>query len=355
MKIDADQVALLRQALEQNDPEGRWRRVLAILEPTGVADMLPLPAATGLTRDQLKGLLVKFGKAAGGGPPLLYRVETAVPRPGQRGRAPTIYRLGEAGAALLKAEGFPEARPCGLTAAIAISHALAMLDVRLAAQRAGLAVVTDRELANGLGQALRPDNVVTLAEGSQALFETEQAARASQLPRIVESIRHKAGFFRSMAPERRISPVVRVLFTLPRGRDLERTWQVWERALAVVADSRGGGLPFRLVGLPLEEFLAQPDWGEPPDAGRWRDLFNPALLAGFAPAGQGVAEAESGSKAAARRPALLPVSLERYSAAESKLVLAAMWQVFQGSADAERPAWPQPDPAFFELMIMIYM
>ncbi len=358
MGMDADQSALLRQALDQNDAPGRWRRVLETLLPTGVADMTQIELATHLSRDQLKGLVIKFGKVTGGGPPLLYRVEVKVPRPGQRGRVPTIYRLGEAGAGVMHAVGCPDARPCGLTSAVSISHALAMLDVHLAARQAGLAVVTDRELANGRGQLLRPDNVITLADGSQALFETEQAARAAQLERIVESIRNKAGFFRAAAPERRISPAVGVLFALPRGRDLERTWQVWERAVAAVADARDGALPFRLLALPLDEFLARPDWGEPPDAGRWRNLLNPALLAGFTPAPV-VLDPEPGTGGGALvpagKPALLPAPLARYSAVESRLVLAAMWQVFRESASAELAAGPRPDPAFFELMTMIYL
>ena len=49
--LDADQVAQLRQAFDQSDATGRWRSVLATLLPTGVADMLQIEAATGLTRD----------------------------------------------------------------------------------------------------------------------------------------------------------------------------------------------------------------------------------------------------------------------------------------------------------------
>lgn len=301
--------------------------------------------------------MIKFGKATGGGPPLLYRVEIKVPRPGQRGRVPTLYRLGEAGAAVLRAEGFPDARPCGLTSAVAISHAVAMLDVYLAARQAGLAVVTDRGLANGRGQTLRPDNLVTLADGSQALFETEQAARAALLPRIVESIQHKAASFRAL-DDGRVSPTVRVLCALPRGRDLERTWQVWERAAAAVADNLGGALPFRLVALPLDEFLARPDWAEPPDAGRWRNLLNPALLAGFALPAKATASAQGSppvALAVTNKQPMLPAPLARYTSTESRLVLTAMWQVFRESASVQVATEPRPDPAFFELMTMIYL
>lgn len=55
MGWDADQVALLRQALDQNDATSRWRSVLTTLLPTGVADMLQLEAATGSPVTSLRG------------------------------------------------------------------------------------------------------------------------------------------------------------------------------------------------------------------------------------------------------------------------------------------------------------
>jgi len=54
---------------------------------------------------------------------------------------------------------------------------------------------------------------------------------------------------------------VRVLWALPRGAGWERSVRVWEKAVAAVAAELGGTLPMRLVALPLDEFLAQPDWG----------------------------------------------------------------------------------------------
>jgi hypothetical protein len=42
---------------------------------------------------------------------------------------------------------------------------------------------------------LRPDNVVTLPNGVQALYEVEQDADLSLLRRVVESWRRKAAFF----------------------------------------------------------------------------------------------------------------------------------------------------------------
>ena len=56
----------------------------------------------------------------------------------------------------------------------------------------------------------------------------------------------------------------------------------------------------------------------------------------------------------ARQP-LLPAPLARYSPTESRLVLTAMWQVFRESAGDELAAEPRADPAFFELMTMIFL
>jgi hypothetical protein len=52
---------------------------------------------------------------------------------------------------------------------------------------------------------------------------------------------------------------------------------------------------------------------------------------------------------------MLPAPLARYTSTESRLVLTAMWQVFRESASAQVAAEPRPDPAFFELMTMIFL
>lgn len=349
-------------ALTQDFPDGRWLLALELALPTGVLSTQQLQRAHNLSRDQISRLAAKFQNLAGDA--ILTRVSETLPRPGQRGQPPLVYKLGEAGAALLRAHGHPEAHACNLTEATPIAHALATLDVRLAALQAGLTVQTETPLPYD-DTVLRPDNLVTLPDGTVALFETEQSATLTLLRRIRESVQHKLAFFRSPAA-RGISSTVRVLFNLPRGKSWDQAVGVWERATALVANPNGGDLPFKIVALPLGEFLAQPDWGEPPDA-RWESLFDPAQTRAFAPAMPGAAEPAAskekapgaGSTALAPvkpPPPSLPLSLKRHTPREDRLIIQAYLQhiLEQGPALAYTADHPCADPEFFTLVGIIY-
>jgi len=340
----------IQSALEANYADRRWLKSLELFLPTGVADVLQLRRAIGLSRDQTNRLLACFEKLAPG--KMLVRTPFNVPRPGVRGRSPVVYTLGELGAALLRRNGHPKARPCGLTDATAIGHARATLNVRLAAQSAGLSVQTERELCYGDGRTLRPDNRVTLPDGAPALFETEQAADLTLLRRIVDSVRRKTAFFHSKAG-RQVSPTVRVLVNLPPGREWDRTVQVWERATAIVAEEHGGHLPFRIVAMPLQEFLDTSDWAEPPDASRWESLFDRAQTSNFAPI-QPKPVRDERRAPDRRRTSRLPAPLRRRSARDDRLILLAFWQVFQEQAPTLGGDQPRPDPAFFDVMRIVY-
>jgi hypothetical protein len=273
MKPVSVDVEGLRKALEAAFPDGRWLRLLEVFLPTGVADYGQMQRVTGLSRKQMDDLLERLAQLGGGG--IVRPYSFAVPRPGVRGRPAAVYGLGEAGAALLRAAGHRDAAACGYEEVREVAHARAVLDVRLAAEAAGLVVRTEAELVAG-GKAegghrpvLRPDNVVTLPGGVQALYEVEQDADLSLLRRVVESLRRKAAFFGCGGGK--VSPVVRVVYAVVPER-LERTVGVWEQGLGLVVEEVGGPLPFRLVGMTLGEFLERPDWSEPPDEGRWRGI-----------------------------------------------------------------------------------
>jgi hypothetical protein len=273
MKPVSVDVEGLRKALEAAFPDGRWLRLLEVFLPTGVADYGQMRRVTGLSRKQMDDLLERLAQLGGGS--VVRPYSFAVPRPGVRGRPAAVYGLGEAGAALLRAAGHRDAAACGYEEVREVAHARAVLDVRLAAEAAGLAVRTEAELVAG-GKAegghrpvLRPDNVVTLPGGVQALYEVEQDADLSLLRRVVESLRRKAAFFGCGGGK--VSPVVRVVYAVVPER-LERTVGVWEQGLGLVVEEVGGPLPFRLVGMTLGEFLERPDWSEPPDEGRWRGI-----------------------------------------------------------------------------------
>ena len=338
----------IQSALDANYADRRWLKSLELFLPTGVADALQLRRATGLSRDQTNRLLTRFEKLAPG--KMLVRIPFKMPRPGVRGRSPVVYKLGVLGAALLRRNGHPKAHPCGLTDATAIAHARATLDVRLAAQSAGIPVQTERELCYGDGHALRPDNLVTLPGGVRALFETEQASDLTLLRRIADGVRRKVAFFQSKAG-RRVSPTVRVLVNLPPGREWNRTVQVWERATAIVATESGGRLPFKIVAMPLREFIETPDWAEPPDRDRWESLFDPAQTSNFAP----TQSPPKKGKALVQRRTNLPRDLSCRSASDDRLILLAFWQVFQEQAPTLGGDHSRPDPAFFDLMRLIYV
>ena len=228
-------------------------------------------------------------------------------------------------------------------------------------ESAGLSVQTETELPYGDDQALRPDNLVTLADGVPALFEVEQDAGMSLLRRIHNSLQRKVAFFTSEAGKS-VSPIIRVLINLPLGPLWDTTVSVWERAAAIVADERNGQLPFQIVALPLLTFLETPDWDTAPGA-RWESLFDPAQTKHFGkqpkktsrPASQSTAVATTGLSAD-QGGETLPEPLRRRTASDDRRVMEAYYQhvVEQGPALAYNDAQPQPDRAFFEIMRVIY-
>ncbi len=315
--------------------------------------MQQLQTATGLNRDQLNRM---FRHAETLAPQsILIQVKEAIPRPGKRG-VPSIYKLGETGAEILRAKGDAEAHACGLHDSTPIAHGRVTLEVRLAAQAAGLPVLTETELPYGDGQVLRPDNLITLPNGVVALFETEQTASYNTLRRIRDSGRHKVAFFNSAAGKQ-VSSTVRVLINLPYGAEWNRSVGIWERAMAMVAEENGGNLPFQIVAQPLYGFVDAPDWADPP-AGHWESLFDPGQTATFAPepteTAMPLAKTEKPPRKAAKPQ--LPAELRRHTAADDRRLIEAYWQYFEEhsltlacSADH-----PHADPEFFNVMQIIY-
>lgn len=348
-------VADLQTALEQAFPDGRWLKLLELAEPTGVATTQQMQQALTLSRDQVNRLLTRFDEIAPG--QLLVRFQETIARPGQRGQPPVAYKLGESGAALLRANGYPDAHACGLTDATPIAHAIATLDVRLAALQAGLSVKTETPVPYA-DTELRPDNTVTLPNEGRAFFETEQAASLPVLRRIRESVQHKANFFRSPAAEG-ISTTVRVLINLPRGKAWDQTVGIWERATALVANDAGGDLPFKILAIPLHEFLATPDWVDPPDQ-RWESLFDPIQTLNYTstkmPGKSGTEQTRSGTALTPARPAInLPATLARRTTRDDRLIMQAYWQYLtEHGTELAATDDPKADPDFFAIMRVIY-
>ena len=170
------------------------RKVLQLFEPTSVADAIQLQAAAGLSRERFN-LLIERMRFHG----LLTECPLEIKRPGVRGRSPRVFLLAEAGARLLSEWSEQDVNPSGLKDDTSILHALAMLDVHIAAVRKGLSIITDRTVLYGDDERLRPDHLVTTATGEKLIYEVEQSASPATLRRIKESLEHKQAFFQ--APE----------------------------------------------------------------------------------------------------------------------------------------------------------
>ncbi len=267
---NATQVQLIHQALALTLPNTPWQSALELFLVTGVADTRQIHQATGLSRGQLERVLDRLEAAGAGLPPILSPVSVNAPRPGQPGKPPKVYRLGESGAALLRSLGHTEATPCGLAEPRAIAHALAMLDVHQCGVHSGQAILTDCTLSYGSGQTLRPDHHVRLADGRLLFYEVEQSATPHSLRRIRDALERRRAFFGSpQAAE--VLPQVRLIFGLGRSARLRRTLDIWRQALRQLEAEASESLPFRLLALPLGEFLEQPEWDADP-SGRWDDL-----------------------------------------------------------------------------------
>ncbi len=353
----------VQQVLDERFDDGSWLAILAVFRHTGVADRRQVCQASDLSRDQFNLRLEHFRQLAGDA--ILAQVPFRVSRPGQRGKPFALFTLGPVGAALLRANGYPKISPCGLKDATPLAHAQAVLDVRLAAEGAGLPVHTERELAytrsGGQRAVLRPDNLITLPGGMRAIFEVEQVAKLTHLRRVRDSLRHKVAFFLSQTGQK-FSNTIRVIVNLPHGSEWDETIAVWERACTIVAEESGGALPFRIRAIPLLAFLAEPDWDEPPGQRRWESLIDPAQLASFAPqadsdAGEPPKAVVKPSRPRKRLPNV-PKPWRRRSSADDLLVLEAFWQYFRQNAhqlagNEDMP--PAPSPIFFQIMQLIYV
>lgn len=309
----------VQSALDKAFPDHRWRSVLEVLAYTGVADRQQILTTTGLSRNALTTLEEQFRVV--GGREIMREAAGTFPWPGVRGKPPRVYLLGALGAALLRANGYRGVQPCGLTSELAIAHARVVTEIALLARRAELPIRVETTLAYGDNRVLRPDVQITVAEGVTALFEAEQQADLSLLPRIVESLRHKVAFY-SSETGKAISRYVRVIFALQRDATWDKTVAVWQKASAIVATESGGRLPFEILGLPLSEFTAQRDWADPPAAAGWESLFDPAQTAGFALEPVTPKHAQTAGTPA-KKPATLPATVARYTPHEQHLIMQA--------------------------------
>lgn len=321
-----------------------WMRLLEIFSPVGVVNTQQLQRATGLSRDAVNRRIQEFTRLAGNG--ILQRVEQKIQHLQAKGHPPVVYRLGAQGVGLLKANGHPEAHLCKLNETIAITHALATLDVRLAALDQHLSIVTERPIPYAETHNIRPDNLITLSDRVTAIFETEQMASYPEFNRILESVKNKVAFFKTAAAEK-ISQQVRVLFNLKRGTAWDKTIGLWGRAVTEVAREHHGQFPFALYAMPLSEFLQRADWADPLDTTRWENLLDPAQLSNFA-----LDTPSAADSAAENKLPSLPRELQQPSLRDSTLLMRAYWQEFNSLAPHANEISQAHE--FFDLMLVLY-
>lgn len=321
-----------------------WLKAFQGVAVTGVADREQIGQLAGFSIPQVKRFLEHCATLVND--TLLPKLSFKLHLPGERGAGRVIYRLGDAGAALLRKHGYAQAQPCKLDTVLTVAHAHAMLRLHLAAEAAGLTVVTDKLLPYGQKQVLRPDHCITLPAGVTALFEVEQHASMSNFGRIVDSLRNKVAYFQSKAGHT-VAPTVRVVFNLADA-EWEDSLAVWEKGTRTVARECHDVLPFAIVARPLADFLVDPDWGDPPTHLQWRSLFDPAQTASF----EGKGAPASENALATRRPAL-PADVCRYTPEQQHCVLLA----YAEHIDLHGPetTTAQAAPIFFDMMQVIYV
>jgi hypothetical protein len=347
--IDPTALDVLHQTIGKDLPNAPWLPLLETVAVTGVANSLHLRTATGLERDALNRLIAKLNQLAGKLPPVLVELNHSLPRLGQRGRAPNVYLLGETGAALLRLVGHADTTASGLKQDTPIAHALDMLDVHLAARQAGIMLTTDGVIEFGDDRAIRPDHLVCPTADFHYLIENEQAAGADLLRRMRESVQHRVDFFTS-AEGSQVQPIVRMLISLPRGKVFEETLHYWDQAIRSVF-VRHPQPPYRIIAMPLGEFLNQPNWNADPlcDDHRWIDL-TPT----HAPQSTQLTFSHDQPAASTTAITKAPAEWLRTSPHDDLLLLEALWQDFNERAVTTFTDIPDPDPKFFALMRLIY-
>jgi hypothetical protein len=259
----------LEAALDAAMPDRRWLTLLELFLPTGVADASQLQSGTDLSRQKIRRALEIMETTYLVDMPVLKRLDHSIRQPGQAKRPPTIYLLAPGGAALLRANGH-EARPCELKEDVPISHAVCMLSVHLAARLSRVEEITDKNLAYGDGQVLRPDHVITLPDQRKVILEIEQAANLQLITRIMESLSNRQAFFKSKESENFL-PEVRMIVNAKPGSSMRRTLNIWENAVREQFKKDGVEMAFRLMTIPLSTFLDAPEW-DVDLSERWKEI-----------------------------------------------------------------------------------
>jgi hypothetical protein len=340
-RLSQDKIEDVKRALDGRFGRDVWLRVLEVVDVVGVANSLQLQQATGSSRDKTRALLEYMRHPPQGQPGVLRMLDMKEPATRSRGRPPTVYALSEAGAALIRSCGPVKARPSGLKDDRPIRHALAMLDLYLIASQSGVPILIDHELRYGGGKVLRPDGLVTLPDGAQALFEVEQNADGDTMPRISRSLRNKVEFFKS-DEARRVSPIIRLLVNEMPGRCYDRTVETWTLVMKSLLEELKAEPPFGLRIMSTAQFLTTSDWSSDANDDRWINVVRAA---------QQKREADLALTSASTN---VPEELLQRTVHDDHLVIRAMWQYFAEHLCTRQAEFPQPDPETLAIFRTIY-
>ena len=177
---------------------------------------------------------------------------------GKEGRPTKVFSLTDVGAAVLrKLTGDSTIRASRLGNGVEITHTYLEVSTVLQAEKAGHIVSREHEITFDQSRHIRVDVLVTVDGITPALFEIEQAAESSSLPRIVDKLDRLADFFASDEGATYDNDI-RILFN---GADsLEKTLAIWHQALTLVTADRNGNVPFILHWLSFLKFESNPGW-----------------------------------------------------------------------------------------------
>ena len=179
-------------------------------------------------------------------------------RAGRTGRPPRTFGVTEVGALVAEQFGHERAHAYRQANEANRAHDLCTLDVRLAAEAAGLKVRTERNLVD-TPHVVRPDDTIVCPDGTLTLWEIEGTADAGQRARLMDKMldwSRAADELKRRSADNRI----RVLFNVKPGKPLDDTREMWMQVNADAQAALGQPLPLQFWGQPLAEFLSSPVW-----------------------------------------------------------------------------------------------
>lgn len=264
----------MRKKAEQIDEKEQIERLAAVLQPElgqetnlvkalrcfsvrGAATRKQVETLSGLTEKETRAALDRLLKPGSNASPALRTAQVLLEN--QMGRPRSLYLLTDDGLAAWERLGYrSSAGAPQLKDQVELSHALAEMEIHTLAIRYRLAAEIEKVLPFGESSTyIRVDVLVDTGGKKKLIYEVEQTAPRSALPRIVDKLTRLQQFF-SSPQGKDIDRQIRILFNIA-NRDME-TLAIWQEALEMVSTEQNGNLSFELYFQHLLPFLEQPIW-----------------------------------------------------------------------------------------------